>query len=355
MPIIKKNKNKSELSKAMIGYKKFLKDLKDKIKTAQIKAVTHVNQELIKLYWEIGHNIALKEKEEGWGAKVIDQLAQDLRDIFPSIRGFSRRNLYYMRRFADAYPTIAIVQQLAAQIPWGHTMILLDRLEDDSERLWYAKKVLENGWSRNVLVHWIESDLYRRQGKAITNFKETLPQPQSDLAEQALKDPYCLDFLMLKEKALERDLEDALILHIQKFLLELGTGFAFIGRQYPLNVEDEDYFLDLLFYHYQLKCFIIIELKTSEFKAEYAGKMNFYLSAVDDQMKKSDDNPSIGIILCKSKKRVVVEYALRNVRNPIGVSSYKSKLVSVLPKELKGKLPSIEELKKELATDEEDI
>lgn len=262
------------------------------------------------------------------------------------MRGFSRTNLLYMRAFAEAWPEIAIVQQLVGQIPWGHNIRLLEAVTAREEREWYVRKTLEHGWSRAVLVHQIESGLYRRQGKAHTNFAATLPPLQSDLAQQILKDPYNFDFLTVADDAREKELEAGLLQHLRKFLLELGVGFAFVGSQYPLEIGGEDFRIDLLFYHLKLRCFVVIDLKATAFRPEYAGKMNFYLSAVDDLLRHSGDQPSIGIIICKSKNAVVAEYALRDTAKPIGVSQYQ--LMEALPESLKGNLPTIEELEAEL-------
>jgi predicted nuclease of restriction endonuclease-like (RecB) superfamily len=262
------------------------------------------------------------------------------------MKGFSPRNLLYMKQFAEAYVGHSISQQAVAKLPWGHNVILIDKLDSTEQRLWYAQKTIEHGWSRAVLIHQIESGLHKRQGKAVTNFKQTLPPSQSDLAQQALKDPYVFDFLSLSEDAVERDLEKGLVEHIRKFLLELGVGFAFVGSQYHLEVEEEDFYIDLLFYHLRLRCFVVIDLKMEQFKPEYAGKMNFYLSAVDEQLRRDGDNPSIGIILCKTRKKLIAEYALRNTNTPIGVSEYK--LTRTIPAVLKKNLPSIKQLEKEL-------
>ena len=278
---------------------------------------------------------------------VCERLARNLRNTFPDIKGFSRANLLYMRAFAESYPDVSIVQQVAGQLPWFHSCVLLDKVKNPSEREWYIRQTISHGWSRNVLVHQIESGLYRRQGKAITNFDSTLSAPQSELARQILKDPYVFDFLGIGEEAKERDLEKALLLQIRSFLLELGVGFAFVGSQYHLEVGGEDFYVDLLFYHLRLRCFVVIELKVGEFRPEYAGKMNFYLSAVDDLLRHKDDHPSIGIILCKAKNKVIAEYAMRDTKKPIGVSRYK--LTETLPKNLKGELPSIEELETSLS------
>ena len=253
-----------------------------------------------------------------------------------------------MRAFAEAYPDEQIVQQLAGQIPWFHNCTLLDKVKNPTERVWYIQQTIEYGWSRNVLVHQIESGLYRRQGKATTNFDRTLPKPQSELAQQLLKDPYNFDFLSLGKDALERDLEQALIDHIRDFLLELGVGFAFVGSQYHFEVGGQDFYIDLLFYHLRLRCYVVVDLKMSDFQPEFSGKMNFYLSATDDLLRHPDDQPSIGIILCKSKNQVIAEYALRDLSKPIGVSAYQ--LQSALPEQLKSSLPTIEELEDVLET-----
>jgi predicted nuclease of restriction endonuclease-like (RecB) superfamily len=330
------------------GYEKFLGELKERIRSAQLRAAVSVNRELVLLYWQIGRDILARQKEHGWGAKVIDRLAGDLRREFPGMEGFSPRNLKYMRAFALAWPDEPIVQQPAAQIPWFHHCVLLDKVKDQSQRQWYVQETIKNGWSRNVLVHWIESDLYGRRGKASTNFDRSLPRPESDLARELLKDPYDFQFLATAREAEEREIERGLVAHIREFLLELGAGFAFLGQQFRLEVGGEEFFLDLLFYHVKLRCYVVLELKAGPFKPEYAGKMNFYLSAVDDLLRHPDDEPSIGIILCKTKNQVVAEYALRDLSKPVGISSYITKLVESLPKELRGSLPSPKELEAEL-------
>lgn len=329
-------------------YKIFFKEIKERILSSQVKAALAVNRELVALYWEIGATVYQKQQSEGWGAKTIEKLAQDLKSAFPNMKGFSHRNLKYMVYFAREYPDFAIGQQVVAQIPWGHNILLLQKLETIEERLWYAHKTIENGWSRNVLLHWLDSGLYKRQGKAINNFQATLPSPQSDLAHQTLKDPYCFDFLELKEKFDEKELEDGLLEHIQKFLLELGAGFSFVGRQYPLKVSDKEFLLDLLFYHLKLRCFVVVELKAKEFTAKDAGQMNFYLSVVDDILRQPGDNPSIGLLLCKTKDRVIAEYALRDINKPIGISEYETAILESLPDNFKGSLPTIEEIEQEL-------
>ena len=324
------------------GYEIFFSDLKKRIRTAQIKAAQAINTEVTLLYWEIGCDILQRQKEEGWGSKVIKRLSSDLKREFPELKGFSSRNLLYMRKLAEAYPEREIVQRVAAQIPWRHNQALLDKLEVQEERLWYAQQSLENGWSRDILIMQVESGLYQRQGKAITNFADTLPKPQSDLARQLIKSPYNFDFLSLGKDAQERDLENALVDHIREFLLELGIGFAFLGSQYHLTVDGDDYYLDLLFYHVQLRCYVVIDLKVTDFRPEYFGKMNFYVSAVDDMLRHPDDNPTIGIVLCRSNKKTTAEYALRNVSTPIAVSSHQ------WPEQLQSTLPSPEQLEMEL-------
>jgi predicted nuclease of restriction endonuclease-like (RecB) superfamily len=328
------------------GYDSFLKNLKERVLAVQLRAALSVNRELILLYWSIGRDILARQKELGWGAKVIDRLAGDLRREFPEVTGFSPRNLKYMRAFAEAWPDEQFVQQAAAQIPWFHNCVILDSVKGPAERGWYIRATIQNGWSRNVLVHQIESGLYRRQGKAPTNFTRTLPAPQSELAQQVVKDPYNFEFLTLAEEAKEHDLERALIDHLRDFLLELGVGFAFVGSQYPLEVGGQEFRIDLLFYHLRLRAFIALELKREEFKPEFSGKMNFYLSAIDDLLRHPDGQPSIGVILCKSKNKVVAEYALRDLGKPVGVSEYR--LTSALPNDLKGSLPTVDELERTL-------
>jgi len=329
-------------------YETFLLDLKQRIRTAQVKAAIAVNRELVLLYWQIGREILARQNQQGWGAKVIAILAKDLQKEFPEIKGFSTRNLNYMRAFAEAYPDEAIVQQAAAQIPWFHNCVLLDKVKDPQQQLWYAQKTVEQGWSRNVLVLQIESNLYQRQGGAITNFDQVLPQAQSDLMQQLVKDPYMFDFLTMGDERSERALEGALIDHIRDFLLELGVGFAFLGRQYPVEVSGKEYRLDMLLYHVQLHCYVVIELKTGEFEPEFSGKMNFYVAAVDNLLRTERDDPTIGIILCKSKDKTTVEYALQGIQKPIGVSTFR--LSTELPELLQKNLPTVEQLEMELNT-----
>lgn len=326
-------------------YAALVTDLKQRIAEARLRAALSVNRELVLLYWGIGRDILSRQESEGWGAKVIDRLAIDLGRAFPEMTGLSARNLKYMRAFAEAWPDLEFVQQVVALLPWGHNVRLLDTIKAASERAWYARQAIENGWSRNVLVHQIESGLFIRQGSALTNFTRTLPAGQSELAQQILKDPYSFDFLSLGPEMLEQDLERGLIEHLRALILELGKGFAFVGSQYHLEVADQDYYLDLLFYHLRLRCFVVIELKIEDFKPEFAGKMNFYLSAVDDQLRHKEDQPTIGIILCKGRNEVVVEYSLRDTAKPMGVAQYK--VSAALPSRLQQDLPTIEELGRE--------
>ena len=332
------------------GYPELFADLKARIRSAQVRAALSVNRELVLLYWQIGSAILVRQEEEGWGAKVIARLSRDLSREFPEMRGFSTRNLKYMRTFAAAYPDCSFVQEVLAQITWYHNVTLLDKVKDRAEREWYIHQTIREGWSRNVLVHQIESGLFHRQGGAVTNLKRTLPAPQSELAQQILKDPYNFDFLSLGPEFSERDLHQSLLTHLRDFLLELGVGFAFVGSEYHLEVGDQDFYIDMLFYHLRLHCYVIIELKIGNFMPEYAGKLNFYLSAVDDLLRNEPhDQPSVGILLCKTQNRVIAEYALRDMNKPMGVSTYQ--LIHALPDRMKGRLPTIEELEKELGNE----
>jgi len=325
-------------------YKEFVSGIKTQIKNSQQKALLAVNKELLLLYWNIGNVILIYQDKEGWGAKIIDNISKEVKDEFPDLKGFSPRNLKYMRKFAEEYKEIEFVQEALAQITWYHNITLIEKVKDKDKRIWYVNKIMENGWSRNTLVHQIESNLFERQNIEIktTNFMEKLEAPNNKLAVDALKDPYIFDFITMTEEMNERDIEKQLVKKVTKLLLELGSGFAFIGNQYKLQVGGDDYYLDLLFYNLKLRCYVVIELKTGKFKPEYAGKLNFYLSAVDDILKTEVDNPSIGIILCKEKNRLVAEYSLKDMTKPIGVSEYK--LLERIPEELKGTLPSIEEI-----------
>ena len=329
------------------GYAQWLGQLKQEIHSAQQKAARSVNTELVQLYWRLGKEILERQDHAGWGAGIVDRLAQDLRVSFPEMRGLSRSNLLYMRAFSAAWPDPAIVQQLVGQLPWGHNVVLLTKLKTAEERVGYATQALEHGWSRNVLVHQIESRSLARSGTAITNFEQRLPAPQSDLAREALKDPYVFDFLTLGPEANERSLENALVEHLTQFLLELGAGFAYVGRQVHLEVGGDDFYIDLLFYHLKLHCYVAVELKAGDFKPEHTGQLSFYLSAVDAQVKTDQDGPTIGILLCKKKNKVVVEYALRNVDQPMGVAEYQ--LTESLPENLRTQLPTVEQLEAELS------
>ncbi len=323
-------------------YPELLGELKGRIHAARMRATLAANQELVLLYWDMGRAILERQEREGWGARIIDRLSADLGRAFPDMKGLSPRNLKYMRSFAEAWPDREIVQQAVAQIPWGHNVRLLDKIDAPELRLWYAQQARKHGWSRDVLVMQIESGLHLRQGKAITNFDEQLPAPQSDLANTLLKDPYIFGFLGLEEEAQEREIERALVAHLRDFLLELGVGFAFVGQQFKLEVGDSEFFVDLLFYHLGLRCFVVVELKAGPFKPEYAGKLNFYLSAADDLLRHEDDSPTIGLLLCRGRDRTVVEYALRDMAKPMGVSEFQ--LSRALPEEFEGKLPTVAEL-----------
>lgn len=334
------------------NYKKFLADLKSRVATSRYKAALSANREMILLYHHIGTEILNSQDRNGWGAKIIAQLSRDLRSEFPEMKGFSPQNLKYMKRFAEEYSLEEIGQQAVDQLPWGHNIELMYEIQDKKEREFYIQKTREHGWTRNVLSIQIETNLYKREGKAVTNFSTKLSAPHSELANATLRNPYLFDFLSLGKDAHEREVEKALVAHIERFLIELGEGFAFLGRQYHLQVENQDFYLDLLFYHIKLRSFLVVELKSGKFKPEYAGKMNFYLSAVDDLLRQPGDNPSIGLILCRSKVGVLAEYALRDMSKPIGLAEYK--LTELLPKEIKTLLPTIEELEVELSKELKD-
>ena len=332
------------------GYVDWLADLKGRIHTAQQRATLAVNRELVLLYWQIGHDILARQAEQGWGARVIERLSHDLRAAFPDMKGFSPRNLKYMRAFAETWPDAKFVQEVLAQLPWYHQLALLDKLDTPESRRWYVAKAIEHNWSRNILVMQIETRLLERNGAAVNNFAASLPKPQSDLARESLKDPYRFDFLGLTDEAQEREIENALVKHVTEFLLELGAGFAFVGRQVLLDVGGDEFFIDLLFYHLKLRCYVVIELKGGKFKPEHLGQLGFYLTAVDAQIKHPQDASTIGLLLCKSKNKVVAEYALRDNAQPIGVAEYQ--LVESLPQELQTSLPSIEQIERELSGDD---
>jgi predicted nuclease of restriction endonuclease-like (RecB) superfamily len=353
------------------GYASLLADVKQRVRQAQVRAVLAVNAELIRLYWEIGQTIHQRQQQEGWGSAVIPRLARDLHNELPEEKGFSERNIKRMLAFYREYPGLTFVPQPVAQIdpgaqvpqaaalfpaelilstPWGHHAELMAKVKDHATRHWYMQAALNNGWSRNVLLMQIETAAHQRLGQAASNFALRLPQPDSDLVQQTLKDPYLFDFLTLQTGFHERELETGLVQHLEKFLLELGQGFAFVGRQYHLDIGEQDFYIDLLFYHLKLRCYVVIDLKRGDFKPEYAGKMNFYCSVVDDKLRHASDQPTIGLILCQQPNRVLAEYALRGVDKPIGVSGYE--LTRALPAELQSSLPSIEEIERELQGDE---
>ena len=339
----------SSLFSTSESYLILLEGLKQRIRTSQLRAALAVNQEMIMLYWSIGQEILQRQETEGWGSKVIDRLSADLKREFPEIKGFGARSLKYMRAFAEAYPEEAFVHQFGAQIPWRHNCIILEKIKNTEGRRRNIQKTIEHGWSRNVLVLQIEAEIYEQRDDAINNFAQTLPSPQSDLAQQLIKDPYSFDFLSLGKDAQERELEAALVTHIRDFLLELGMGFAFMGSQYPLTVDGRDYAIDMLFYHTQLRCYVVIELHMGEFEPAFAGTINFYVAAIDDTLRRGDDQPTIGLILCKSKSKTTAEYALRNLNTPIAVSTHS------LPKALQEQLPSVKELEEQLETVTQDI
>lgn len=330
------------------GYSAWITDVKARVRAAQLRASLAVNHELVALYWSIGRDLLERRARSKWGDGVLVRASADLRAEFPHMDGFSKSNLKYMRQFAEAWPDLAAIgQQAVGQLPWGQNLVLLTKLKTRSERLAYAAATLEHGWSRAMLTLHIEQETVERTGKALTNFERTLPASLSDLARESLKDPYRFDFLSIGAEASERALEDGLVGHISKFLLELGAGFAYVGRQVPIEVDGRDFFLDLLFYHLHLRCFVIVELKGGEFQPEHVGKLNFYLSAVDTQMRREHDAPSIGLLLVKTKSRVFAEYALRDTTKPMGISEYRLK--KALPKKLEASLPSIAQIEAELA------
>lgn len=370
------------MSSDLVFYGDLLAEIKDRIRHGQTRAALSANAEMIAMYWDIGRMIHQRQKEKGWGAGVIPRLAVDLKNELPEVKGFSERNIGYMIRFAREYGIQPILQQpvakltgtgtpmekvpqpvaqlpekscfpilqrLVAQIPWGHNILLMEKVKDLPTRLWYMQQTIEHGWSRDTLAAMIKSKAHERHGKAVSNFTARLPSPQSELARQLLKDPYLFDFLTIEEPFHERELETGLVRHLEKFLIELGSGFAFVGRQYHLEVSDRDFYLDLLFYHLKLRCFIVIELKKGDFKPEYAGKMNFYCSAVDDLLRNVTDQPTIGLILCQTKDRILAEYTLRDIHKPIGISDYE--LTRALPESLKSSLPTVEEIEAELGGD----
>lgn len=329
------------------NYPEFVENLKKRIQAAQVKAALAVNNELVLLYWDIGRDILTRQLEQSWGSRVIDKLSEDLKIAFPGVKGFSSRNLNYMRLLAESWPDKRFVQQAVAQIPWGHNILILQKTKSFEERSWYIVQTIEHGWSRAVLEHKMDAELYKRQVTAekTTNFEITLPAPESDLAHQLIKEPYCFDFLTLAEDHKEKELQQGLMNYMKDLLLELGAGFAFVGDNYHLEIGGEDYYIDLLFYHYKLRSFIVVELKARKFDPRDVGQLNFYLSAVDDLLRQPEDKPTVGLLLCKDKNHVTAEYALSGITKPMGVSEYTT---AVLPEELKGKLPTIEEIEQRL-------
>jgi predicted nuclease of restriction endonuclease-like (RecB) superfamily len=337
---------KAELPASYMG---FFAQIKERIHQERLRTVLAANSAMIKLYWEIGRAILEKQEQEGWGSRVIDRLSTDLKKAFPDVTGFSPRNLKYMRKFAESWPDFAIVQRAAEQISWRNNQVLLDKIDDPEIRLWYADKSYENGWSRDILAFQIESLLHERKGQTTNNFSLTLPPADSDMAKQVFKDPYLFDFLGTAEFQRESELEQKLIDHLQKFLIELGQGFAFVGRQVHLEVGDQDFYIDLLFYHLKLRCYVVIELKAGKFKPEHAAQVSMYLNLVDDLLRHPDDKPSIGLLLVREKNNLVVEYALTGHKKPIGVAQWERELTRSIPAELKPSLPTIEEIESELA------
>lgn len=357
MPEIKSTKLSRNTPLHLDGdYLNFLQDIKKKLKNARIKAALAANTEQIRFYWELGTAITQQQVTKQWGSRFLDQLSQDMRKEFPGMQGFSKRNLEHMRRFSQFYPNLELAKQAVSQLPWGHIVRLMQTVEDGTVRDWYAEKAIQHGWSRSAMEMQIENGLFERQADNLNktnNFMQHLPQPQSDLARDILKDPYKFDFLTIQEKASERDIETALTQHIRDFLLELGEGFSFVGTQVPLTINDTEYFIDMLFYHLKLRCYIVCELKATAFKPEHAGKLGFYLAAVDNQLRHKHDNKTIGLLLCKERDKIIAEYALQNMSAPIGVSEYH--LSKALPKKLKTALPSIEEIEAKLnASDDTD-
>ena len=328
------------------GYGDFLDRIKSEIRLARFKLNLAANSALLQIYWQIGRWIVDQQNRAEWGAKVIDKLSQDLRKEFPDMQGLSSRNLKYMRQFAAVYPDPEFVQATLAQIPWYHHITLLNKIKNHEERIFYVKEAHKNGWSRDVMVAQIDSKYYKRKGKAVSNFSSALPSPQSDLVQQITKDPYIFDFLNLTDLCQEKELEEALTDHVMKFLLELGAGFAFVGKQVHIEVGEQDYYIDLLFYHVKLHCYVVVELKKGKFTPEHAGKLNFYLSVADDKLRSELDQPSIGLLICQDKHGVVAEYALRDLSKPIGISEYQ--LIEAIPKNMKSSLPSVKTIEQEI-------
>lgn len=326
-----------------------LNEIKDRIRSERVRVAMAANAAMVLMYWEIGRVILARQADEGWGARVIDRLSADLRNEFPDMQGLSPRNLLFMRAFAENYPDAAIVKQLVSSLPWGHVVHLIQRIKDPEARNWYARAAVADGWSRSILDLQIESQAHLRQGKAVNNFALTLPPADSDLVAQIFKDPYLFDFIGTADPRREREVEQALVDHVQKFLLELGAGFAFVGRQVHLEFASKDYYLDLLFYHLKLRCYVVVELKAVPFEPEFVGKLNMYMSAVDDLLRHPADQPTIGLLLCAGKDRIIAEYALNGCKRPIGVADWTKQLTETLPADLKGSLPTVAEIEAELS------
>lgn len=336
-------------------YPELLASVSREVSTGRSRAISAANRTLLASYWSIGRQLAQRESEQGWGSKVVTRLSADIRTRFPGSKGFSPRNLRYMKTFAQAWPEFPMLQAPLATLPWYHQIALLEKLDDAATRLWYAAAAVEHGWSRNVLAHQIETRLHERSGQAITNFKTTMMPADSDLAQQATKDPYVFDFVAMTDRRGERELELQLVQHVEKFLLELGQGFAFVGEQVRLEINGDEFFADLLFYHLKLRCYVVIELKAVKFEPGFVGQLGMYMAAVDDLLAHPDDKPTIGLLLCKEKNNVVAEYALRGINLPIGVSEWQSKIIESLPEELASSLPSIELLEAELADEPAEV
>lgn len=336
------------LSEMGDSYLRFIKEIKEEIKRQRLAVVLNANSSMICLYWNIGRTILQKQEKEGWGTKVIDRMSKDLKDAFPEMSGLSPRNIKYMRKFAECWPDYEIVQRVVAQIPWRSNISLLDKLKDGESRIWYAQQTIENGWSKTILDMQIESGLMERSGKAVNNFPIALPPLDSDMANQIFKDPYLFDFLGTDMPRREVEIEQKLTEHIQNFLLELGQGFAFVGRQVHLEVGGQDFYIDLLFYHLKLRCYVVVELKACDFEPGFISQLNMYQNVVNDILRHSDDKPTIGLLLVKGKNKTVVEYSLAGYQNPIGVAEWQNQIAQALPDDLKSSLPSVEEIEKEL-------
>ena len=334
------------------GYTNLLTSLKARIQQERIKAVISANFAMVMLYWDIGVSILERQQNEGWGSKVVDRLSFDLKESFPDMKGFSSRNLKYMRKFAEHWPDRGIVQEVLAQITWYHNLALMEKLKKPELQKWYAKKTIENGWSRNILVAQIETRLHERIGKSTNNFELALPPADSDMASQIFKDPYVFDFMGTAEPRREVELEQKLIDHLEKFLLELGQGFAFVGRQVHMEVGDNDFYIDLLFYHLKLRCYVVVELKAGKFQAGHVSQLNMYMNIVDDVMRHPDDKKTIGLLLVKEKNQVLAKYALAGYTNPIGVAEWERQITKAIPKNLKSSLPTIEEIEAEFSAEE---